>query len=128
MPRLIHAVPKFRRHATGQAFVQVGGRNFYLGKWRSRGARLAYDQFIQQWIAAGRPSRVADGADPTVDKVVLAFWRHSKQTVSVGELHPLKAALRVLRGLFGSEPRGRVRSQEAQASAAGDDPPRVDAG
>lgn len=103
MPRLIRAVPKFRRHASGQAFVQLGGRNFYLGKWRSRAAQLAYDQFIQQWIAAGRPGKVATIADPTIKAVILRFWRHSKQTVSAGELNPRKSALRILQRLYGQE-------------------------
>ena len=48
-------VPKYRRHRpTGQAVVTLGGRDFYLGKWRTKSSRNEYDRLIREWLDAGR--------------------------------------------------------------------------
>lgn len=104
MPRLLYADPKMRRHASGQAFVQVGGKPFYLGKYRSQAAKLAYQAFLARWKAAGRPSRFTLDTEVTINALALAYWRECKGRLSRGELHPLKTALRMLRTLFGKEP------------------------
>ena len=37
MPKLVNVLPKYRRHRkSGQAVVTIHGRDFYLGKWRSK--------------------------------------------------------------------------------------------
>jgi hypothetical protein len=104
MPRLLYTDPKMRCHASGQAFVQVGGKPFYLGKYRSKAAKLAYQAFLERWKAAGRPSRFSLDTEVTINALALAYWREYKSRLSRGELHPLKTALRMMRSLFGKEP------------------------
>ena len=103
MPRLVNSQPKLRRHASGQAFVQVGGKPLYLGKYGTNAAKLAYDAFLGKWIAAGRPSQVVFEEEVTINRLALEFWRSCKDSLSRGELHPMKSALRMLRGLYGKE-------------------------
>ena len=58
-------IPNYRLHkATGQAFVELGGRRFYLGKHGSKASREAYEQRIAEYLANGRkiaPTRTKTG-------------------------------------------------------------------
>jgi hypothetical protein len=57
MPRLIQAVPKYRKHkATGQAFVEINGRRHYLGPWQTKASKIEYDRRITEWLSSGRSS------------------------------------------------------------------------
>ena len=48
-------IPNYRLHkATGQAFVELGGRRFYLGKHGSKASRELYEQRIAEHLANGR--------------------------------------------------------------------------
>jgi len=58
-------IPNYRHHkASGQAFVELGGRRFYLGKHGSKASREAYEQRIGEYLANGRkiaPTRTKTG-------------------------------------------------------------------
>ena len=58
-------IPNYRHHkASGQAFVELGGRRFYLGKHGSKASREAYEQRIAEYLANGRkiaPTRSKTG-------------------------------------------------------------------
>ena len=58
-------IPNYRHHkASGQAFVELGGRRFYLGKHGSKASREAYEQRIGEYLANGRkiaPTRSKTG-------------------------------------------------------------------
>ena len=48
-------IPNYRHHkATGQAFVELGGRRFYLGKHGSKASREEYERRIAEYLANGR--------------------------------------------------------------------------
>ena len=48
-------IPNYRQHkATGQAFVELGGRRFYLGKHGSRASWEEYERRIAEYLANGR--------------------------------------------------------------------------
>ena len=48
-------IPNYRHHkASGQAFVELGGRRFYLGKHGSKASREEYDQRIAEYLGNGR--------------------------------------------------------------------------
>ena len=48
-------IPGYRHHkATGQAFVELGGRRFYLGKHGSKASREEYERKIAEYLANGR--------------------------------------------------------------------------
>ncbi len=99
--------PTFRLHkATGQGYVVLDGRHFYLGRYDSPESRTRYHQIIAEWIANGRtlsPPR----SGLTVAELILAYWKFvetyyvgSDQEPS-GEVHSMKSALRPLRDLYG---------------------------
>ena len=44
-------VPSLRKHANGQAFVRIGGRNKYFGLHGTKDSKRRYDRFLLQ--AAG---------------------------------------------------------------------------
>jgi integrase len=48
-------IPNYRLHkATGQAFVELGGRRFYLGKHGSKSSKEEYERRIAEHLANGR--------------------------------------------------------------------------
>src|SRR5262245_39806375 len=75
--------PSYRLHKpTGRAVVTLGGRDFYLGRFRSPESRAEYDRLVAEWLANCRTiSRgfSADGSDATVNEMLLAFvqWAQS---------------------------------------------------
>jgi hypothetical protein len=48
-------IPNYRHHkASGQAFVELGGRRFYLGKHGSKASRTEYERRIAEYLGNGR--------------------------------------------------------------------------
>ena len=58
-------IPNYRLHkASGQAFVELGGHRFYLGKHGSKVSREEYERRIAEYLANGRklpPTRTQTG-------------------------------------------------------------------
>lgn len=78
-----HAIPKYRRHPNGQAFVQHAsiarpGHRLYLGRFGSAESRLEYAQFLERLAAAdgsGVPATECDN-DPTVYELSIGYLAH----------------------------------------------------
>jgi hypothetical protein len=50
MPRLVQALPKYRKHnASGQAIVTLNCVDHYLGPHGSKASRVKYDCLIAEW-------------------------------------------------------------------------------
>ena len=48
-------VPKYRHHkATGQAFIELGGHRFYLGKHGSKASKEEYQRRLAEYLANDR--------------------------------------------------------------------------
>ena len=107
MPKLIHAVPKYRHHrGSGQAIVTIDGKDFYLGPWKSKASRIEYDRIIGEWQANGRRLSVDTGTHHTVVELAAAFLRHAqkhyvKNGRQTNELKAMKTVLRYLKELYG---------------------------
>lgn len=106
MPRLVHTVPQYRLHrASGQALVTLGGRDHYLGPWRSKASRIAYDRLVSEWLARDRqPTIERDGLE--IVDLIARFIRHAKRYYvkdgrPTGEADNFRYALRPLRRLYG---------------------------
>jgi hypothetical protein len=102
MPAAIKPVriPSYRRHKpSGQAVVTLGGRDVYLGLWRSPESKREYRRLIAEYLAAGGCVRPAAGTPLSVAEVVLAWWRHLEVTYPTN-LHTYTRAVRVLRDLY----------------------------
>lgn len=54
MPRLSTKLPKYRKHAKGQACVTLNGQTHYLGPYGSKASRIQYDRLVSQWLASDR--------------------------------------------------------------------------
>lgn len=78
MPRVISSnVPAYRRHkASGQAVVHIAGQCKYLGVYGTKESRQRYDQFIGEWLAAGR-QLPRDPNAITIAEVAVAFRKHA---------------------------------------------------
>lgn len=80
MPKLLHKLPKYRRHkATGQAVVTLNGRDFYLGPWQSAASKREYARMTSEWLAAGGVLPTDNAAELTVIELLDAFWQHAKR-------------------------------------------------
>lgn len=101
MADVSRSVPSYRLHkASQQAVVTLAGRDHYLGPFKSAASRREYDRLISEWLAAGRPSRLASH-DLTIVELCLAYWRHAKSYYQInglpsGELHPIKSMIQNL--------------------------------
>jgi integrase len=119
-------VPGYRRHATGQGFVTLNGRNIYCGKYEDPASKLAYDRIIREWLDNGRsltrPETKTPG-DITVNELLELFMKHAegryvKNGKHTGQVWNFRMAVRAVRTSpyaetpakdFGAVPLRRVR-------------------
>ncbi|MBA4107635.1 MAG: integrase [Pirellula sp.] len=106
MPRLLQALPKYRKHrASGQAVVTLNGRDHYLGPHGTKTSKLDYDRVVGEWLASGRsPSYGAAVDDLTVVELVADYRRYAIGYFGEGinsELYRIDAAVKLLTSLYG---------------------------
>src|SRR5437016_2389784 len=90
--------PPLKRHARGQGYCRLEGRNHYFGRWPADQrdpppeVLTRYNAWIAEWAAAGCAAPPASGPHVvTVAELLLAFWkwardyyrRNSKPTAEV---------------------------------------------
>jgi site-specific recombinase XerD len=97
--------PKYRRHATGQAYVVLNGRTHYLGHHDSDESRERYDRLLAEWLARGRTPAIA--AEATVAELIAAYWQfaqtfYQRDGRPTAEIERIRRALRPVRQLYGS--------------------------
>ena len=65
--RTVGSVPSFVHHTTSnRARVRINGRDYWLGKWGSPEAQLAYDRLITEFLATRRVVSHANAVTATV--------------------------------------------------------------
>jgi integrase len=116
MPTKTPRIPKYRHFKPKNlAVVRIDGHDHYLGKYDSPESRERYRRLISEWLAPGAGARPREGTtatsdSPTVNEVMLAFWRHAEKHyrradgTPTQELENLRDALHPLRRLYGSTP------------------------
>ena len=73
-------IPKMSHHqASDQAVVRLAGKDFYLGPWGTKVARIEYDRVVAEWLAAGRGPSAISASAVTVTEVLAAFWSHAEK-------------------------------------------------
>lgn len=71
-------VPTLTRHKrTGQGYVRLNGRCYYLGRYEDPATQGRYHQRIAEWMALGRQLPVEQEAI-TVLELCSRFWRHAE--------------------------------------------------
>src|SRR5262245_51744778 len=103
-------VPSYRHYKPKNlGLVVLGGKYCYLGKYGTPESLAEYHRLVQEWLANNRalPAPPAESPGPTVNELLLAFWRHAEEHyrhpdgTPTGELDNLRHALRPLRRLYG---------------------------
>jgi integrase len=120
MPKLLNRLPKYRKHTSGQAFVELCGKRHYLGKWKSAESKAEYERLTAEWLAAGR--QIAPAAqDATVNEITLAFWTHAESYYRLPDGSPsteidnYRLSLRPLIAIYGHTPAAQFGPLELQA-------------
>jgi len=76
-------LPRYRHHkARNLAVVRLGGRDHYLGPWKSLASYVEYDRLIAEYLANGRrPLDDQEGQDdaPTVAELMVAYRQYAQQ-------------------------------------------------
>lgn len=115
MPNLNH-VPAYKLHKpSGQARVIIWGRHRYLGRFGSPESKEAYSRLIGELAVTPEsvPIREVTTRDFLVVQLLAAYWEWA-QTYYVkggklsGHLPMVRAAMRVLRSSYGTEPATEV--------------------
>jgi integrase len=109
MPRLARAIPKYRKHrASGQAFVELSHRRFYLGRHGTRTSELEYDRLTGEWLRSGRLLRpTPEGPGPVLIVELAAAYLNFAKTYyqkngqPTTEYASILHALKPLKRLYG---------------------------
>ncbi len=109
MARPKNQTPVYKLHkSTGLARCWVGGKWVTLGKYGSPESRAEFARIVAEIAVAPAPQKISQpDFVPTVDHVVLAFWKHAEKHyrrpdgTRTQEISEYKQALRILRRLYG---------------------------
>jgi integrase len=113
MPRLTFKLPKYSLHkSSGNAKVRFNGKTIYLGKYKSKESKEAYDAFIANLPKQGETVAVtapAPGVVPLVGEVTLKYQAHAetyyvRDGVPTGEHVTIRCALVPLNQRFAELP------------------------
>jgi integrase len=103
------SVPKYAKHKhSGQAVVHIGGKSFYLGKFRSKDSKAKYATILARW-SAGDPIVPQVSQSETVGELLLEYVRwaktyYRKNGKTTSQVTLIKSTGRELRKLFGELP------------------------
>ena len=74
----IDRIPSLRLHKpTGQAYVRLNGRMFYLGRHDKPDSRIRYNQMIAEWLANNRRVPVSR-EEIMVPELCAAYLKHAE--------------------------------------------------
>ena len=98
------AVPKYRKHSSGNARVTINGRDYLLGPHKSRTSIREYDRIIAEYLASDRsPTFGIESEAYTVAMLIRDYLRHCRKyygTAKTSEYHRVKPAIKPLRNLY----------------------------
>jgi integrase len=103
-------IPQLVKHATGQAVVRIGGKDYYCGKYGTANARKRYQELLAQHLVGdlespSAPEKTTDGL--TIVEVIASYWDHVeayyvKDGRPTSEVHIARRVLRSLKENFGA--------------------------
>ena len=75
------SLPSYRLHkASGQAVVTLNGKDFYLGRYKSKASRDEYDRLIAEFLANGKklpPTRLTEHGI-AIEELMIQFLEHAE--------------------------------------------------
>jgi integrase len=99
-------LPKYCHHkASGRAFVRIGGKMYYLGKYGSAASRREYDRIIAEFVTNGRqPFYHPD--EILIEQLIARFLVHTETERNYNDTTKkrMKTVLRLLYRLYGKQP------------------------
>jgi hypothetical protein len=95
-------LPSYRLHRTGQAFVQIKGRRYYLGKHGTEESLERYRRMMGELAAMPTIPPSTGTAGITVTELCLAYLRWAEGYYAKQYLPTIRLALRTMRELYGS--------------------------
>ncbi len=113
--------PKYRRHSSGQAFVEIGRRRIYLGKHGSQTSQQKYASLLLERqlgdaaILTGQSADTGSNGPLLIKQMVAAFWQRKvivdyvKNGRPTSEQASFRSALRFLWRAFGDIPAAEFR-------------------
>ena len=110
MPRLVDALPKYRKHkASGQAIVTLNGRDHYLGPHGTSASKAFYDRLIAEWLIQGRSAPQPKVEEITVTILAARYLRYAKgYYLKDGKctrvVPAIKQSIKYLRDWYGASP------------------------
>jgi integrase len=111
MPRLLKAVPSYRKHrATGQAVVTLNGRDFYLGPHGTKVSKAEYDRIIGEWLQQGRQIHPVGGTGSlSVIELIVSYINfvrgyYRKDGQPTSEVESIRLSLKPVKSLYGRKP------------------------
>jgi len=107
----VQSLPKYRKHrSSGQAIVNLSGKDFYLGPYGTKTSKLEYDRLVAEWLQRGRMLESDDDEEPpTVVEILAAYKRfaekyYRKNGQQTRELGCLVEAAQFVKDLYGRQP------------------------
>jgi integrase len=98
-------LPKYCRHKpSGRAFVRIGGKMHYLGKYGSEASRREYDRIIAEFVSNGR--QAFTGPDEIlIEQLIVLFLNHAEKEKNYSDSTKVRigSATRLLNELFGKQ-------------------------
>jgi len=101
-------IPKYRKHASGQARVTLNRKDYLLGAYGSAASHEAYQRIIAEWLSGTRRAPAPNKKEPTsVNAIILAYWQFavghygSRPDERRGDYYCLRDALKVVESLYG---------------------------
>ena len=104
--------PAYCHHkGKGLAYVRLNEEFIYLGACGSEESKEEYRRIIAEWMATGcTPRQAAEAAGPSVNEVLLGYWRFAEGYYAAGtgdrkgELERIAYAIKPLKELYGTTP------------------------
>src|SRR5262245_56380073 len=89
MPRLIHRLPKLRKHrASGQALVTLNGHDHYLGRYGTKSSKQQYDRLCGEYLSS-EGALLQDSRDElSIVELLDGFARYAKSYYSPDSSEP----------------------------------------
>ena len=99
-------IPKYRKHSSGLAFVEIHGQRQYLGQHGTPESKEKYRRIVAEFCLANHERPVPSGENPTINELMVPYLEYAdgyyvKNGKPTTEARNVRQALRPLHRLYG---------------------------